>query len=139
MNGFVLDASVALVWFLDDERPQFAEGVRARLIEDSAFVPQLWHLEVRNGLIMAERRGRLSARRVVDCMEALKWLPLQTDSEAALETVVSLAQTHSLSCYDAVYLELAKRRKASLASLDGALVRAAEVEGVQCLEPGDTP
>ena len=131
MNDFVLDASVALAWFLDDEQAPQADNVRARLIRERAYVPQLWHLEVRNGLIIAERRGRLSATRINECLEAIKWLPIQTDSEAVLDTVVSLARMHNLSVYDAVYLELAKRRDAALASLDGALLRATAEEGVE--------
>ncbi|MCY4361474.1 MAG: type II toxin-antitoxin system VapC family toxin [Gammaproteobacteria bacterium] len=133
MNDFVLDASVALAWFLDDEQAPQADNVRARLARDRALVPQLWHLEVRNGLIIAERRGRLSATRMDECLDALKWLPIQTDSEAVLEMVVSLARWHKLSVYDAVYLELAKRRDAALASLDGALLRAAAKESVELL------
>ena len=131
MSDLVLDASVTLTWFLDDEQAPQADVAREHLIKDRTFVPQLWHLEVRNGLIIAERRGRLSANRMIECLETLKWLPIQTDSGAELETVVSLARTHSLSCYDAIYLELAKRRNAVLASLDGALARAATVEGLQ--------
>ena len=131
MNDFVVDASVALAWFLDDEHAPQADNVRARLIRERAYVPQLWHLEVRNGLIIAERRGRLSATRINECLEAIKWLPIQTDSETVLDTVVSLARMHNLSVYDAVYLELAKRRDAALASLDGALLRAAAEEGVE--------
>ena len=131
MNDFVLDASVALAWFLDDEQAPQADNVRTRLIRERAYVPQLWHLEVRNSLIIAERRGRLSATRINECLEAIKRLPIQTDSEAVLDTVVSLARMHNLSVYDAVYLELAKRRDAALASLDGALLRAAAEEGVE--------
>lgn len=134
MNDFVLDASVALAWFLDDEQAPQADNARERLIRDKAFVPGLWHLEVRNGLIIAERRGRLSATRMNECLEALKWLPIQTDSEVVLEMVISLARMHKLSVYDAVYLELAKRRDAALASLDGALLRAAAKEGVRLLD-----
>lgn len=48
--------------------------------------------------------------------------------------VVSLARMHNLSSYDAVYLELAKRRDAALASLDGALLRAAVNKGVRILD-----
>ena len=134
MNDFVLDASVALAWFLDDEQAPQADNVRGRLVRDSALVPQLWRLEVRNGLIIAERRGRLSATRMNECLEALKWLPIQTDSEVVLEMVISLARMHKLSVYDAVYLELAKRRDVALASLDGALLRAAAKESVRALD-----
>ena len=69
-----------------------------------------------------------------ECLEALKWLPVQTDSEAVLEVIASLARLHKLSVYDAVYLELAKRRGAALASLDATLLRAAAEEGLRVLD-----
>ena len=134
MSTVVLDASVTMSWFLDDETDSRAEIAQSRLTKDRALVPHLWHLEVHNCLIVAERRGHLSAKRVFECLEALKWLPIQTDTGLNLSSAFSLAQTHGLSFYDAVYLELAKRQDAALASLDAALVRAAKVEGLSCVE-----
>ena len=61
---------------------------------------------------------------------SLEVAPIQTDTELDLSAAFSLAQTHGLSFYDAVYLELAKRQDAALASLDTALVRAAKAEGI---------
>ena len=134
MSTLVLDASVTMSWFLNDEKDSRAEGAQSRLTKDRTLVPHLWHLEVRNCLIVAERRGHISAERVTECLEALKWLPIQTDTELNLSAAFSLAQTHSLSFYDAVYLELAKRQDAALASLDAALVRAARAEGLSLVE-----
>ena len=134
MSTLVLDASVTMAWFLDDEIDSRAEVAQSRLTRDRALVPHLWHLEVRNCLIVAERRGHLSAERVIECLEALKWLPIQTDTELNLSAAFSLAHTHGLSFYDAVYLELAKRQDAALASLDAALVRAARAEGLSPVE-----
>ena len=121
-------------WFLNDEKDSRTEVAQSRLTKDRTLVPHLWHLEVRNCLIVAERRGHISAERVTECLEALKWLPIQTDTELNLSAAFSLAQTHSLSFYDAVYLELAKRQDAALASLDAALVRAARAEGLSLVE-----
>ena len=134
MSTLVLDASVTMSWFLNDEKDSRAEVAQSRLTKDRTLVPHLWHLEVRNCLIVAERRGHISAERVTECLEALKWLPIQTDTELNLSAAFSLAQTHSLSFYDAVYLELAKRQDAALASLDAALVRAARAEGLSLVE-----
>ena len=61
-------------------------------------------------------------------------IPHFTSGTVSLGWSVSLARTHSLSCYDAVNLELAKRRDAALASLGGALTRAAALEGVQLVD-----
>lgn len=121
-------------WFLDDEMDTRAVVAQSRLTEDRALVPQLWHLEVRNCLIVAERRGHISTGRVTECLEALKWLPIETDTEINFSAAFSLAQTHNLSFYDAVYLELAKRQEAALASLDTALVHAATAEGIPSVE-----
>ena len=130
MSAFVLDASVTMSWFLDDKMDTRAVVAQSRLTEDRALVPQLWHLEVRNCLIVAARRGHISTEGVTECLEALKWLPIETDTEINLSAAFSLAQTHTLSFYDAVYLELAKRQEAALASLDTALVHAAAAEGI---------
>ncbi len=49
------------------------------------------------------------------------------------EAISDLANDHGLKVYDAVYLELAIRRRLPLASLDAALNRAAELSGVKTL------
>ena len=51
----------------------------------------------------------------------------------ALAKISDLAIDHALTVYDAVYLELALRRRLPLASLDAALNRAAQLSGVRTL------
>lgn len=54
MSEFVLDASLALQWFLEDEADRnYAMAVLASLSEKRAVVPSLWFYEVGNGLLMA--------------------------------------------------------------------------------------
>ena len=130
MSRLVVDASVVLAWLFDDENEPRADRVLKRLEEDGALVPQLWHLEMRNSLLTAERRGRLSAGEVKERLDALRSLPLRTDEESDLQSAFDLARARGLSFYDALYLELAKRESAELATLDGALARAAAAEGV---------
>ena len=130
MSGLVVDSSVALAWLYDDEDVPRADDVVERLIEDGAFVPQLWHLEIRNSLLVAERRGRLSWAGIAERLDALRVLPIQTDEEPDYQAALELARRHGLSFYDALYLELAKRRRADLATLDRGLGRAAASEGV---------
>ena len=130
MSGLVVDASVVVAWLFDDEDEPRADGVLEQLIEDGALVPQLWHLETRNALLTAERRGRLSPEEVRERLDALKGLPITTDEEPGLQSAFDLARAHGLSLYDSVYLELAKREGAELATLDGPLGRTAIAEGV---------
>ena len=130
MSVFVLDASVAVAWLLSEQDSSTAEPVLQRLESDEALVPQLWHLEVRNSLLVAMRRGRLSPEAPAERLDALRDLPVRTDSGLDLSLAFVLARKHGLSFYDAVYLELAKRHSAPIATLDNALARAAGIEGL---------
>ena len=93
----------------------------ARLGTEVALVPQFWHLEVRNALLGAERRGRIRADEVDERLRRLGELPVRTDTEPHVGAAFALARTHGLSMYDAVYLELAQRSDAPFATLDKAL------------------
>ena len=135
MNAFVLDASVAICWLLHDEENPRADAARRRIVDGGAFVPQVWHLEVRNSLLVAERRQRISAEGATARLQSLKELPIYTDAEPDFEAAFELARVHRLTCHAAVYLELAKRRNEALASLDTALVRATMAEGLPLVEP----
>ncbi len=130
MSGTVVDASVALAWILEDEDDPRANRILDRLAEDVALVPRLWHLETRNALITVERRGRLSEREIKERLGTLNSIPIQTDDEPDFQAAFDLARKHGLPFYDALYLELAKRRDAELATLDRALGRAATAEDV---------
>jgi hypothetical protein len=53
VSDFVLDASLALQWFLEDEENRkYSLAVLASLSEKRALVPLLWFYEVGNGLLM---------------------------------------------------------------------------------------
>lgn len=130
----MLDASVALAWMLPDEA-NAAEARRliAAVVEESAVVPGHWRLEVGNGLLMAERRGRVPDGTMAVLLGRLAALPIALDPETAArawDAVPALARRHRLSLYDAAYLELAARKRIALASFDDALRRAADAEQV---------
>ena len=129
MSGLVVDASVVIAWLFDDEDDPRADKALEELEREGAIVPQLWHLETRNSLLTAERRGRLTAEEVKERLDALKGLPIATDEQPELQSAFDLARIHKQSLYDAVYLELAKREDAALATLDSALARAATLGG----------
>jgi hypothetical protein len=53
VSDLVLDASLALQWFLEDESGrQYGLSVLASLSSKRAMVPILWFYEVGNGLLM---------------------------------------------------------------------------------------
>jgi predicted nucleic acid-binding protein len=134
MASFVVDPSVALAWLLPDESSARADAVRKE-IEDGgeAWIPSHWWLEIANGLLMAERRGRISPDKVSHALTLINALPLEEDDNTAEQVpgrTLSLARKHDLTIYDAVYLELAQRRGATLATFDGQLAKAAKKEKV---------
>jgi hypothetical protein len=52
VSDFILDASLALQWFLDDEADRkYSLAVLKSLSEKRALVPLLWFYEVGNGLL----------------------------------------------------------------------------------------
>ena len=130
MSHLVLDASIALSWLLPDEANQSTLAVQAELLKaQSVWVPSHWHLEVANSICMAERRKRLDAAGVAQAVALFSQIPVAVDPDTAANATnqtLSLARQHSLSVYDAAYLELAIRKGATLATLDSQLRVAAK-------------
>ena len=124
---FILDSSVALAWVLPDERNPTLDHLCDRLADDIALAPPVWPLEIGNVLLVAVKRGRLTAKDVSQLVTELRALPLEVDfnsTERALEDTLNLARKYDLTTYDASYLELAKRRDLPLATLDTKLRQA---------------
>ena len=133
LSPFVIDASVTMSWLFDDESDPGAIAVLASLDDGFGFVPRHWHLEVRNSLLIGERRGRITSKAIDDNLLFLNGLSLHTDTGANLDAALDLARSHGLSMYDAVYLELAVRSRIPLATLDRRLAQATSTEGVRTL------
>ena len=133
---FVLDASITLSWAFEDESTVEADAVLERLRTEKAVVPPIWAFEVTNGLIVAERKGRIGATDTSDFLRLLKQLPILTDPTLCgfiWEDLAQLARETNLSAYDASYLYLAKLRGLPLATLDRLLAQAAKSHGVAVL------
>jgi predicted nucleic acid-binding protein len=127
---------VALSWCFEDEGEGYADAVLDRLAGDGAVVPSIWPFEVLNGLIVGERRGRLTQAQSARFEDLLGALPIDVEAAPGRERwpiLVSLAREHRLSAYDASYLELALRRSLPLATLDAQLVQALERSGALLL------
>jgi predicted nucleic acid-binding protein len=137
VKRFVLDASVALAWLLDDPVPAYALRVRGSLRNARPLVPPLWILEVANVLAVGERRGNLTSDLVVSSMSLVEQLLRETiemvASPATFRQVTTTARTFRLTAYDAVYLETARSEGVPLATLDHALRAAAPKAGVELL------
>jgi predicted nucleic acid-binding protein len=134
--SLVLDSSITVAWLYREEATRSVDELFEDLIEASAWVPALWHLEVANVLRVGIRRGRHAADFRDRVLADLSEFPIHVDSETAGQAwgaTARLAEHHRLTVYDAAYLELALRRRLPLATLDEDLRAAAGAEGVPLL------
>jgi predicted nucleic acid-binding protein len=134
--SLVLDASLALSWYFEDERTPAIDAVLDEVVASSAVVPPLWRIEVANGLQMAIRRKRIDRDFRDRAIRHLSLLPIMVDSESdshVWTATLGLSDRFGLTVYDAAYLELAQRRNLPLASVDKALSTAGERLGLPML------
>lgn len=134
--SFVVDNSVALAWCFEDEQSRPVMDLLDLVTESGAAAPQLWPIEALNGLLTAERRGRIDAERRRRLAGFLYDLPIVIDDETASRlwrVTAELAERHRLTAYDATYLELAIRLGLPLATSDADLAAAARRSGVHLL------
>ena len=131
--GFVLDASVSACWALDDESHPVADAALDRSGQQGIVVPSLWWFELRNLLLIAERRNRSTAGNTAEFLTQLQHLDLSIDRATPEEEILALARRHRLTVYDSAYLELALRRDLPLATLDKQLAAAAKREAVRLI------
>jgi predicted nucleic acid-binding protein len=101
-----------------------------------AWVPALWHLEVANVMLGAQRRGKIDKAGAEKFMATLNAFDIEVDDETipvAWTKTLALGEAYDLSAYDAAYLELALRKGLPLASLDRPLRSACRRAGGRLL------
>ena len=132
----VLDASFVLRYVLHTQaaRPH-AAGLK--LLQNLELcVPALWNAEVANALVQAERRGIATPARVGNALALITALNLSVDAQTVdVHRNLEIARAYGLSAYDALYFELALRRKAALATYDDAMIAAAPSAGIRLYPP----
>lgn len=134
--AFVVDCSVSLAWFLEDERNAFTDSILRATLTADHWVPAVWPLEFANGLLMAQRRKRIDRAARLDALQRVRLPGLHVDATPVdTEAVSELAERRDLTTYDAAYVELAVRLGLDLVTLDRVLAQAAAAEGVAVQSP----
>ena len=136
-EAWVVDSSVGFAWV----HPSQATADTNALLDQvgagaTVVVPTLWFAEIANGLLVLQRRRKLTAGERKTALETLSKLNFTVDEasgNAAFGKASELAEGFNITVYDAIYLELALRRKLPLASRDGALWNAAKKAGLKVL------
>lgn len=130
--SLVIDCSVTAAWLLRSQRTDLTEAILDRASREAILVPPLWHVEMANVLVVAQRRRLATASEVTEFVNRLGDLALVTAEDSgsrSLRDVRILAVEQKLSAYDAVYLDLAMRTGLPLATKDEDLIKAAKRVG----------
>jgi predicted nucleic acid-binding protein len=135
--AFVVDASVTLPWFLEDERTAFTDSLLDLINRIEYWAPSVWRLEIPNALLVAERKRRIDRPRRLEALDQASRLRVIVDPGLPdMQAISAVAERCQLSTYDAAYLELAIRQGFGLITLDRQLAKAALAEGVPLEAPG---
>jgi predicted nucleic acid-binding protein len=131
--SLVVDASMALAWYFEDEQTPGSLEVLREVAREGAIVPSPWRLEVASGFQAALRRRLITDAFRDASLRDLSTLSIAIDAETdrqAWTTTLHLSDRFSLTIYDTAYLELARRVDLPLATGDAPLARAASGCGV---------
>jgi predicted nucleic acid-binding protein len=135
--GFVVDASVGFSWVAESQAtPETDQLLREAAAGTTAVVPSFWYLEMANALLTVQRRHKLTPVQRKAARDKLAVMQFTVDDEAARNAfgqISDLAEKYGLTVYDAAYLEIALRRKMSLATRDDALRNAGKQCGLKLL------
>jgi predicted nucleic acid-binding protein len=133
MSEFVLDCSATVPWVFESESTKETDELLDSLAAGGkAWVPALWHLELGNVLLGAQRKGRIDKAGIEKFLSVLGVYDIEVDSETmavAWSKTFAIAENFGLSVYDAAYMELALRRGLPLATLDKPLRSAIQKAG----------
>jgi predicted nucleic acid-binding protein len=130
--AFVLDASVAVAWFVRKQATSYTDRIRLMAKREPLHVPAVWSLEVANALLVLQRRGNISENAAKTTADLLGDLVVTVHQDRlTIPELLAFAAKYRLSAYDASYLDLALSLRLPLACRDGPLQSALSSAGVR--------
>ena len=141
-EAFVLDASVAMAWFLEGHKQpemRYAAGVMNYLkaTEGDCLVPFVWHAEVAAVLLRNHRARRAGCDKawLEGAMLTVQGLNIVTHHQAAgMQEIIRMGLAYHLQGYDALYFDLAKINGLPIATFDRGILTACKRFGVERLD-----
>lgn len=117
MNQPVIDASLAIKWFLWEEGTEQAHSLLEQLT--TFYVPDLFLVEIDSVLTKKARKGELKVDEAFQKRSVFRKLPYKMVSYNEVEEFAfRLATEFSITSYDAVYVAIAIDRDTTLYTAD---------------------
>jgi predicted nucleic acid-binding protein len=132
----VLDASLIVALILREANVQDGDAVYDALEDETLAVPAHWPAEIARALSVNHRRGRMSTENVAAAIDRLLVLKPAVDPAPPLGDLPDLLQfaaAERLTIYGAIYVRLAMRSDAMLATLDEAMRMSAKRHDISLL------
>ena len=121
MTGFVIDASVAIKWFVREDDSEIADRILAAPLVLHA--PALLRFELANGLWKNWRKKIVTADQASEAIEAIdRTISAWHGTGELFAPAVKLAFDLDHVVYDCIYLALARRLGAPLITADKRLL-----------------
>lgn len=118
MSGFVVDASVAVKWLVDEQDSE--QAVKLLDGDLTLAAPDLIYAEVANALWAIARRGNIGAADVRDALDVLSDAPLMVPSSTKqlMPAAARLVGDLDRPVYDCMYLALAIQEQRPVVTAD---------------------
>jgi len=122
LKRVAIDASIVLKWYLaDEEYGKNAISLLDKYLSNELdiFAPSLLEYEVINGLIIAQKRGRIKEEKILTAIDGFVSLEIKLKNLSLFyPRVLHYCKVYNRSVYDASYLVLADEEQISLITAD---------------------
>lgn len=112
----VIDANVAVKWFLPEPLSDVAEALLDE--HDVRIAPEHILVEVGHVLVMASRAGKISLEDVHEAITTLSELVQLQPTHALIGSAIDIADEIGCTVYDALYVAAAETHEAVLVTAD---------------------
>ncbi len=116
MTTYIVDASVAVKWFLREEHSPIA--IRLLESEHSLIAPSLLHTEVANAMWKRVRRSELSIEDARTHVEQLATVVSLASISGGVAQALEIAIRFSTTVYDSLYVAFAQQLQCQLVTAD---------------------
>lgn len=122
MKRYVVDASVAVKWYLPEI--QTADAMRLLRADHELVAPDLILAETANVFLKNVRRAHMDADDVREPLDSLMGSVELVSGASLIHDATQLAVAHNRSAYDALYVALALRERCQFVTADRRLYNA---------------